>query len=253
MNNGVKVFLAALVLAVAMVVSSALLSKFFLRIRHEKTIAVKGYAERDVVSDVGKFRCTFRARGSTLKDAYAALQGSRELIVKHLKAKGFADTDIAWETVDITKIPKRDEQGKEMNQIEFFDLSQSMTVESTNVAAVKATSLSIAELIQAGTDLTISAPEFYVTNLKDVKIELLALATTDGQRRALTLAQNSGGTVGPLVAAEQGVFQITTRNSTDTAGYGVYDTSTIEKTVKAIVTLEYQIQPTRHGAAVTGG
>ncbi len=67
-------------------------------------------------------------------------------------------------------------------------------------------------------------------------------ATEDGYRRALALAEGSKGKVGALISAQQGVFQITEQHSTDTSGYGEYDTSTIEKTAKAVVTLEYAIE-----------
>jgi hypothetical protein len=50
------------------------------------------------------------------------------------------------------------------------------------------------------------------------------------------------GKVGALMSAQQGVLQITERNSTDTSGCGTYDTSTIGKTAKAVVTLEYAIE-----------
>jgi hypothetical protein len=61
----------------------------------------------------------------------------------------------------------------------------------------------------------------------------------------VTLAEKGKGKVGALMSAQQGVFQITQRNSTDTSSYGMYDTSTIEKTAKAIVTLEYAIEAGR--------
>jgi len=74
---------------------------------------------------------------------------------------------------------------------------------------------------------------------------LLAQATEDGYCRALTLAQGSKGKIGALTSAQQGVFQITERHSTDTSGGGEYDTSSIEKTAKAVVMLEYAIEPAR--------
>jgi hypothetical protein len=87
----------------------------------------------------------------------------------------------------------------------------------------------------------VSSPEFIVSDLSAVKMDLLAMATGDGYRRALVLAQNSKGTVGALIGAEQGVFQITRPHSTETSSYGMYDTSTIEKSAKAVVTLRYAI------------
>ena len=44
-----------------------------------------------------------------------------------------------------------------------------------------------------------------------------------------------------LVSARQGIFQVTAENSTDLSDYGVYDTSTIDKVVKIVVTLSYTI------------
>jgi hypothetical protein len=63
MNSVVKLSVVAVILALGMILSSSLLSKFFVRIRHEQAITVKGYAEQDVVSDIGKFSCTCAARG----------------------------------------------------------------------------------------------------------------------------------------------------------------------------------------------
>ena len=54
MKNGTLFVVVALVLAAGMVISAAVLSKFFLRVRHEQAISVKGYAEKDVVSDIGR-------------------------------------------------------------------------------------------------------------------------------------------------------------------------------------------------------
>ena len=243
MNNTVKLSAAAVVLALGMVLSSALLSKLFVRIRHEQAITVKGYAEKDVVSDVGKFLCTCRARGGSLKESYGKLQESKAVVTEYLKRAGFHEAEIVPETIDTCKIPKRDAQGKETNETEYYDVSQSISISSTNIALIRDVSTRITELIKEGMDLQASAPQFYISDLKDAKFGLLAQATADGYRRAVVLAENSNGKVGALISAQQGVFQITKKNSTDTSGYGEYDTSTIEKTAKAVVTLEYAIEP----------
>jgi uncharacterized protein len=78
-----------------------------------------------------------------------------------------------------------------------------------------------------------------------VKVRLIGAATKDSLLRAEQFAANSGVTVGPLRSASQGVFQITAPNSTETADYGSYDTSTVEKLVKAVVTVEYAVSRKR--------
>lgn len=242
MNNGLRWTAAAVILALGMILSSALLSKFFVRIRHEQAITVKGYAEQDVVSDVGKFTCTCGARGKSLPEAYATLQTSRSAAQAYLKRQGFAEPELKADTIQISKIAKRAEKGKETNEIEYYDLYQTITIASSNVALLRAVSTTLTELIKDGIDISASPPEFLVSDLKNTKLELLARATEDGYRRAVALAENSRGKVGALQSAQQGVFQITPRHSTDTSGCGLYDTSTIEKTAKAVVTLEYAIE-----------
>jgi hypothetical protein len=136
-------------------------------------------------------------------------------------------------------------QGKETNETEYYDAYQTITVTSSNVVLIRDVATSITELIKEGIDIRASSPEFFISDLKDTKLGLLARATEDGYRRAMMLAENSRGKVGALVSAQQGVYQITERHSTDISGWGEYNTSTIEKTAKAVVTLQYAIEPNR--------
>lgn len=245
MNNFLKLTSGAVILAVGMIVSAGMLSKFFVRIRHEQAITVKGYAEKDVSSDVGKFSCTSQARGASLAEAYGRLQDVKRRAADYLRQNGFPDAEVESGSMSAMKVSKRDAQGKETNEIEYYDVSQTLTVTSTNVIRVRQVSTAITDLIKEGLDLSASAPEFYVSEMKDIKLELLSKATEDAYRRAVTLAESSHGKVGALMSAQQGVFQITARHSTDTSGYGMYDTATIEKTAKAVVTLEYAIDAGR--------
>lgn len=243
MNSVVKISAVAVILALGMILSSSLLSKLFVRIRHEQTITVKGYAEKDITSDVGKFTATCTVRGSSLKESYDKLRESRNAVMAYLKRSGFGEAELVAGTIQTEKIPKRDAQGKETNETEYFDATQTFTVTSGNVRLIRDVSNGITELIKDGIEIRAGSPEFYISDLKDTKLALLAEATSDGYRRAVALAANSKGRVGTLISAQQGVFQITERHSTDTSGYGAYDTSTIEKTAKAVVTLGYAIEP----------
>ena len=245
MNNVLKLSSVALILALGMILSALLVSKLFVRIRHEQAITVKGYAECDVDANIGKLSCVFTARGTSLQEAYEKLQQSKNAVMEYLKKSGFADGDITAGTIGTVKVMKRDAQGKETNEIEYHDASQDVVVSSTNVALVKAVATGITDLIKDGIDISASPPAFYISDMQDTKLRLLAEATKDGYRRAAALAENSGGKVGALVSAQQGVFQITERNSTEVSGYGEYDTTTIDKTAKAIVTLEYEIEQGR--------
>jgi len=239
--NKTSLIAVALIVALGMVFSASLVSKLLVRVRQERAITVKGYAEADILSDIAKFSCTCCARGTTMADAYTRLQANRQAALDYLLHAGFRGNELVAGTIETVRIAKRNEQGKETNETEYFDLFQTICLTSTNVQRVAEVSTGITDLIQNGIDIKASAPEYYVSDLKDQKLRLLAAATEDGYTRALTLAQGSKGKVGALTSAQQGVFQITQRHSTDTSGGGEYDTTTIAKTAKAVVTLEYAI------------
>ncbi len=85
-------------------------------------------------------------------------------------------------------------------------------------------------------------PDYVTVEIEDIKMKLLGKATANGYERAGILAKNSNGKVGMLNSASQGVFQITPLHSMDVSDSGQHDTSTVEKTVKAVVTLEFNIE-----------
>lgn len=242
MNTPVRLATAAAIIAIGMILSAGIISKFFVKIRHEQTITVKGSAEKHLVSGIGKFSCTYSVRGSSLKDAYDSLERTRKEVEAYLQKRGFSGEGVSVEPIRTRKINKRDDQGREINVVEFFDLSQSIEVTSKNCELVRDVAQTMTELLKDGIDIYASSPEFFLADVNEMKLELLQAATQEGHRRAQTLAENAKGKVGSLISAKQGVFQITRRNSTDISGDGMYDTSTIEKTAKVVVTLEYAVE-----------
>jgi hypothetical protein len=60
--------------------------------------------------------------------------------------------------------------------------------------------------------------------------------------RARTLADGSGSRVGRLINASQGVIQVLARGAIDGGEWGQYDTSTIDKTLRVVVSLEYAVE-----------
>lgn len=60
--------------------------------------------------------------------------------------------------------------------------------------------------------------------------------------RAKQIASSTGSSVGALKSASKGVFQITPVNSTNVSDYGTYDTSLIDETVKAVITVRYFVK-----------
>lgn len=239
----IRWLLVSIILAAGWVLSASLISKLFVRVKQESAFSVKGYAERPVRADAGAFTVTVGARGDSQPAALELLNQRRDRVLEKLRARGFTQAELRLLTPSIRKVLKKDAQGRDTNEIEYFDLYQNITVESKSVDRIYEAALDIPNLMSEDIDLTISAPEFLISNMETLKRELIAQATEDGYQRAQAMARNSGSRVGELVSAQQGVFQITTPLSTETSSWGVYDTTTIDKMAKIVVTLEYAILP----------
>lgn len=137
---------------------------------------------------------------------------------------------------------KVDANGRRTNEVDFYRASRQVRVSSTDVAGLARVGRLVFDLNGEGLRVNVSGPEFFVSSLEDVKLELLSQATENGKKRAEVLASNSGERLGALVSARQGVIQITKKNSGQTSSYGIYDTETIDKVVNLVVTLEFEIK-----------
>ncbi len=111
-------------------------------------------------------------------------------------------------------------------------LTQTFTVTTTDVALANRLAKESTQLIREGIAFRSYPPSFYYTKLEGLKLDLLEQAAENAQLRAERLARSSGNRVANIISASQGIFQITRPNSTETASWGMYDTSSIEKKVR---------------------
>jgi len=234
--------LLPLILAAGMVCSAALISQFFIRYREEKSIVVKGYAEAPVTSDVGRFSLTVEALDPDRRKAYAQLEEHFAAVRAALEAD--APSDAVWMpgNPDIREKFKKDDKGRATDELLTHVAVRSLQVHCADVQWIARANARAAALMGQGYRLSVGRPSFLVSGLDAVKLNLLEQAAANAHRRAELLARNSGARVGTVHAARQGVFQITGPRSTKTSGYGVYDTDTIDKVVKAVGTVEYAIE-----------
>lgn len=229
-------------LALGLVASAHLVSEALLEIKQEsRALVVKGFAERAIVSDYAVWQGSFTTRAADLQTAYAELARHRELLTAFLAGRGVADGSFELFPVTTQVLFARDAQGGYTNQVEGYALSQQLRVGSSDIDLVTGISEDSSELVRQGVELASDRPQYFYTQLGDLKISMLGEATQDARRRAEVLAENGGGAVGALLSAQQGVFQITPARSTEVSDYGQNDTSSREKTIKAVVTVSYAV------------
>ena len=229
-------------LAVGLIVSTIIVANMVKTVKlANQTITVKGYAEKRIRSDLIVWRGSFSVRSSDLKEAYRMLSLDLSEVKKYLVSKDIPEDQITVSSIMTRTMFKRDEHGRATDEITGYELRQEVEIESNDVDKVTNIARESTELIEKGVLFHSNPPQYFYTKLSDLKIEMVAEATRDARERAEQLAINSGCEVGSLRSASMGVFQITRAYSTEISGYGIYDTSSLEKDIKAVVTASFSI------------
>jgi hypothetical protein len=242
-RGGLGTVLLGVALALGLIISTAIGMRTVERIKiTNRTISVKGYAEKDIVSDWARWGGSFKVKTAELVAGYAELEADLEKVIAYLKAQGVPEELIVVSSVSTTTQYKLDEEGRHTNEIEAYFLNQSVEIEMSDTALINRISRGSTRLIKEGVEFASHQPEYLYTKLDELKIEMLGKATVNARQRAEQLVTKSGGRIGRLRSASQGVFQITPKYSTEVSSYGTYSTTTIDKKIKAVVTIAYNIR-----------
>ena len=240
---GAGIFLLGATLAFAVLGASDQLGRAMRAMKQENIIRVKGVAELDITSDRGSWWTSVSARAPTLAEADARREQAMAALRAFVLAKGFKESELSVDSVSISKVYRRDEKGNTTNELEAYVLSQSLGVRSSSLELLRDAANEVTgALVKQGFESSTSAPSFTVSTIEKTKLDLLEKATANAYERAQTLARGSGSGVGSLVSAAQGVYQIVARGETSSSDYGEFDTGSIEKTARVVVTLEYGVE-----------
>jgi hypothetical protein len=246
----------ALILGVSLVISFIIASGAFYRSKvNDNVISVTGSAEKIVSSDnvrwtsivsrnVGKGELTLGSQ---------QLKNDIDEIRKYLTTNGVDEKEITAAPTAIT--PTCDAQNYGYSYDKFgnqicpadrltgYSLSQQITVNSLKVQEVTdLAQKAIDNFVGKGLLYNSQSIEYYYSKLSDLKIEMLGDATANAQARAKNIAKQAHSHLGGLQQASMGVFQITAPNSTEISDYGVFDTSSIEKKITAVVRASFLVR-----------
>ena len=243
MKNGKSIVPSGFMMAVAVVLSTYLVTDAMRDIRmSHQIIKVRGYAETPVQSDLAKWNITVRASNTEIAGAYNRLAGYRAKVLAFLTSNGLKEADAHIGAVSVSELKKRTESGQFTNEIETYLLSQTIEINSSDVGTVAQAATKISDLLGEGVELHAHAPMYYYTRVNELKSSLLVNATKDARERAKTLAKGSEVRLGPLRAARQGVFSVRAADSAGISESSSEDTTSIAKTVTAIVTVDYAMK-----------
>ena len=228
---------SASILAIGIIIAAFVWGAFFLSTRNEQSIRVVGQGVKSVTSDIAKWNISINATTGIVdkNQGPSLLQKDLIKIKKYLADNGIEEKDILVE-------PVNSYANYGNNGINGYSFNQRIEARSNDIEKIEKMALDTETLTKQGIYLQNSDIEYFVSNLAEIKAEMLALATVDAKARALEIAKSSGNKVCGLLSARSGVFQIRKPLSTDISDYGIYNTSSKEKEIAVNVTATFKIK-----------
>ena len=231
--------LAGLFLACGLVLSSMLATTTWLKVKNSQFITSKGSTRKNVKSDLIIWQGDFNVEAGTLLEAQRKLKSDLLAVGQFLTSNGV--TNFVFKPIEIVELKAtKDVDGWRQECTTGYRLTQSVRVESEDVDKIG--KLDTTPLVEQGILFTTEPPQFIYTKVAEEKIEMLADATKDARTRAEQIAAQGGRAIANLHDAEMGVFQITALHGNDTSDQGENDTSSLDKTITAVVTATFLLK-----------
>lgn len=225
---------AALALALGMVIAAWLLADGLVKFKQfERSVEVKGLAEREVPADTAIWPIAFSEAESDLTRLYQSLQGKNAIIINFLQAQGFKPEEISVSAPSITDRQAQDYGSAELaNRLRYSGKSV-VTVYTRQVDAVRKAMPELAVLGERGIALNTGDYEnrarFLFTGLNALKPAMIEEATRNARQAAEKFAKDSDSSLGKIKRASQGQFSIEDRDGS---------TAHIKK-VRVVSTVDY--------------
>lgn len=231
------------VLALGLIIAAFIIGQSAKQVASSReSITVKGTAEKSVKADKALWSVTVSTMASSVAQALPELQRQVAQIKKELTSADLLPVD-QLQQYDWTTEPIYQRSEGNENQIVGYRLAQRLGAVLNDVNMPIKLNNKVNQLIIQGISLEHNETQYLVSNIEDIKLSLIAAATKNAHDRALEFAKSGDVMVGNMRSASQGVFQISTPLSTGSDEYGgEYNTSTIDKTARVVVTVNYGIQ-----------
>ena len=219
--------------SVGMVVGGYLLGNGLVRAKDaDRSVTVRGLAEKDVTADLATWTIAYSANAGDLASAQASIDRDSAAIRSFFKELGFPDDALQPTGVNVSQYSQ--------DGIPTFTVRQRMSRRTNDIQRAERAVRRQFELVRRGVVLEEgSGMSYSYTKLNDIKPAMVAEATKDARRAAEQFAKDSGTGVGGIKSATQGYFEITSRDG-ESAGWATSDSPF--KKVRVVTTVDFYLR-----------
>lgn len=233
-NRNIVIVVSAVLLSIAMVAGGYLLGDGLTRARiADRSVTVRGLAERDVTADLATWTIAYSANGFDLPTVRGEIDASTKALTAYFRELGFKPEELKPIGAGVNQYIN--------NGVNTITITQRMQLRTIDIARAQKAVAQQFDLVRRGVTLQEGSGMVYsFTKLNDVKPEMVAEATRDARKAAEQFAKDSGTGVGGIQSATQGYFSIEPRDGDQTGGgYGASDSP--YKKVRVVTTVNFYL------------
>ena len=197
----------------------------------DRSVTVRGLAEKDVTADLATWSISYSATGFDLPTVRAEIDNNTRELKAYFASLGFKPDALTPVGAGVNQYLN--------NGVNNITITQRMLLRTTDIARAQRAVAQQFDLVRRGVTLQEgSGMRYSLTKLNDLKPPMVAAATKDARNAAEQFAKDSGTSVGGIKSATQGYFSIDARDGE--GGDGSSDTP--YKKVRVVTTVDFYLK-----------
>jgi Uncharacterized protein conserved in bacteria len=222
------------ILALGMIVGGFALGDGLKRAQHaNRSVTVRGLAERDVTADLATWTISYSSTAGDLATAQSSVDRDTAEIRAFFSKLGFPASALHPTGVNVSQFKD--------NGLPSFTVRQRMMLRTNDIKRAEDAVRRQFDLVRGGVILEEGSGMAYTfTKLNDIKPQMVAEATKDARAAAEQFAHDSGSEVGSIKNATQGYFSIDARDGDSGGTWGGSDTP--YKKVRVVTTVDFYLK-----------
>lgn len=236
-SNRNTLLTAVLIFTLGLVIAGYLLGDGLRRARMaERSVTVRGLAERDVTANLATWTLAYSEEGPELGPVQAAADEKARAVRAFFARAGFRAEEVSDTGASVSSNYDTN-RGRQS-----VTVRQRVQLRTTDVVKARAAFARQADLIRSGVALEEGSGIVYsFTGLNRIKPAMIAEGTHSARESAGQFAQDSGTAVGGIKSATQGYFSILARDGdVDGEGGSSAGSSPFQK-VRVVTTIEFYL------------
>jgi hypothetical protein len=203
----------------------------------DRSVAVKGLAERDAEADLAVWGLSYGATGNDIGEVQKQIESYNTIINAYLTEKKFSKDEIEYLPLQSQDLLAQAYRPDNVAQGRYI-VTQNINLRTTDMNKMGAAMADIGSLLKQGMTLNNAmSPVYMFTKLNEVKTDMLAEAIKNARKSAEEFARDSGQSIGAIKGASQGTFQILPRDPNDS----VAEQNQRYKKIRVVSTIEYYL------------